>query len=335
MSAPSVKRASVRVPASTSNLGAGFDCVGMAVDKWLRVSAEVRFDGRGERSILRTGTLRALERAGLRDVREDLLYVGFKEVWRTRDGKDECDGSILFEADSDIPVARGLGSSAAALLAGAALANETLGLGLDTTTLAQICARVEGHGDNVGAAALGGAILVTPKWQALLFTPLVVHDSLGFAFAVPDFETRTDLARATLPTQVPFRTAVTAAAKSAALVQGLSTGNRQLLTSGLADVLHVEHRKPLVPHYERVVRAACGAGAFGATLSGSGSSLMAIAPRETAPIVARAMAEAWRGVSVPADAFAARVCLAGLSMVSSPHPLTGSPTHLPRSISCP
>jgi homoserine kinase len=335
MSKPTAKRASVRVPASTSNLGAGFDCVGMAVDRWLRVSAEVRFDGRGEVSILRTGTLRALDVSGPSDLRSDLLYVGFKEVSRTRDGRDGFDGSISFEADSDIPVARGLGSSAAALLAGAALANETLGLGLDTATLAQICARVEGHGDNVGASALGGAILVTPKWQALLFTPLAVHESLGFAFAVPDFETHTDLARATLPTQVPFRTAVTAAAKSAALVQGLSTGNRQLLTSGLADVLHVEHRKPLVPHYERVVRAACGAGAFGATLSGSGSSLVAIAPRDTAPIVAGAMAEAWRGVNIPADAFAARVCLAGLSVVSPTHRLPDSPTHLPRNIACP
>ncbi len=317
MSTPDTRRASVRVPASTSNLGAGFDCVGLAIDKWLRVSAEVRVDGRGEVSVLRTGTLRALDRAGLPDARQDLIYVGFEALCKGRIGSTGFDGAVHFEADSDIPVARGLGSSAAALLAGAALANETLELGRDTCALAQICARIEGHGDNVGASALGGAILVTPKWQALLFTPLAVHESLGFAFAVPDFETRTELARASLPSQVPFRTAVTAAAKSAALVQGLSTGNRQLLTSGLADVLHVEHRKPLVPHYERVVRAACAAGAFGATLSGSGSSLVAIAPRETAPIVAGAMAEAWRGANVPADAFAAGVCLAGLSVLPS------------------
>ncbi len=207
MSTPDTRRASVRVPASTSNLGAGFDCVGLAIDKWLRVSAEVRVDGRGEVSVLRTGTLRALDRAGLPDARQDLIYVGFEALCKGRIGSTGFDGAVHFEADSDIPVARGLGSSAAALLAGAALANETLELGRDTCALAQICARIEGHGDNVGASALGGAILVTPKWQALLFTPLAVHESLGFAFAVPDFETRTELARASLPDDVAYRLA--------------------------------------------------------------------------------------------------------------------------------
>ena len=335
MSKLEIKRASVRVPASTSNLGAGFDCVGMAVGKWLRVSVEVRFDGRGDASMLRTGTLRALDEAGHSDVREDLIYVGFAKVWRTRDGGLGIDGSVHFEADSDIPIGRGLGSSAAALLAGAALANQVFELGLDTPTLAQICARIEGHGDNVGASALGGAILVTPNCQALLFTPLAVHESLSFAFAVPDFETSTELARASLPSHVSFRTAVTAAAKSAALIQGLATANRELLTAGLADVLHVEHRKPLVPHYERVVRSACGAGAFGATLSGSGSSLVAVAPRETAPIVAGAMVAAWLGLNVGAAGFVARVCPEGLSAASPSNHHTVAPTHLPRNIACP
>jgi homoserine kinase len=338
MSKPTVKRASVRVPASTSNLGAGFDFVGMAVDRWLRVSVELREDSRDDAGLVtirRTGTLRALDDAGLSDVRRDLIYVGFNEVSRARDGKDGFHGAIHFEADSDIPIGKGLGSSAAALLAGAALANETLGLGLSLEALAQGCAGVEGHGDNVAAAALGGAVLVTPGWPCPVFSPLPVHESLGFAFAVPDFETRTELARAVLPTHVTFRTAVAAAARAASLVQGLSTGNRRQVTAGLADVLHVEHRKPLVAHYERVTAAARTAGAIGATLSGSGSSIVAVAPREIAAQVAAEMADAWREVGIQADAFAARVCLAGLSVSSPTHRLTDSPTHLPRNISCP
>jgi len=329
MTAPIKPFVSVRVPASSSNLGAGFDCVGMAIDKWLRVSAEVRDDGRAQVHIARTGTLRALDRTGPSDVHDDLLYTGFRAVLDACSGSDGFKGSIHFDADSDIPVARGLGSSAAALLAGAAVANAAFGLGLDANVLAQICARIERHGDNAGAAALGGAILVTPQWPSLYFTQLPVHESLGFAFAVPDFETHTELARASLPSEVPFRTAVSAAARSAALVHGLTTGSRQLLTAGLNDVLHVEHRKPLIPHYERVVRAARSAGAYGATLSGSGSSIVAIAPRETAPLVAGAMAEAWRSASVPADAFATGVGLAGLTVVS----LSNRPTPLPPYVS--
>lgn len=337
MSTPRIRRASVRVPASTSNLGAGFDFVGMAVDRWLRVSVEIREASRDDAGMVtmrRTGTLRALDEAGISDVREDLIYVGFKEVLRTSDGRDGFNGAIHFEADSDIPIGKGLGSSAAALLAGAALANETLGLGLSLEALAQGCARVEGHGDNVAPAALGGAVLVTPAWPCPGFSPLSVHESLGFAFAVPDFQTSTEVARAVLPSHVTFRTAVAAAARAAALVQGLSTGNRQLLTAGLADVLHVEHRKPLVPHFERVTAAARSAGAIGASLSGSGSSIVAVAPREIAAQVAADMAEAWRDVGVQADAFATRVCRAGLAILPS-NGSAAQPTHLPRNIACP
>ncbi|OYV67963.1 MAG: hypothetical protein B7Z72_08930, partial [Gemmatimonadetes bacterium 21-71-4] len=174
MTAPIQQFVSVRVPASSSNLGAGFDCVGIAIDKWLRLSAEIGEDGRSEVRITRTGTLRALDAAGIANVRDDLLYRGFEAVLNRCSGSAGFKGSIHFDADSDIPVARGLGSSAAALLAGAAVANAAFGLGLDPNVLAQICARVERHGDNVGAAALGGAILVTPQARCLCFTQLPV-----------------------------------------------------------------------------------------------------------------------------------------------------------------
>ena len=342
MTAKVIARASVRVPATTANLGAGFDCIGLALDRWLRVSVELRSGNRDEQGLVtihRTGTLTQLDRSGPSLAKDDLIWQGFNEAQR---GRGKFRGSIHFEANSDIPVARGLGSSAAALLAGAALANQALGLLLTPHDLAQICTHIEGHGDNVGAAALGGAVLVTPKGFAPAFSALPVHESLGFAFAVPDFETRTDLARAALPSTVPFRTAVLAASKAASLVRGLETADRSLLTAGLSDVLHVEHRKPLIPHYERVVKAARNAGAWGATLSGSGSSIVAVAPRAQARIVAGAMAEAWRTVNVPADAFATGVCLSGLSVAppfnrpaGQPSYESAQPIRLPRNIACP
>ncbi|MDE3150906.1 MAG: homoserine kinase [Gemmatimonadota bacterium] len=340
-----IARAQVRVPATTANLGAGFDCLGLALDRWLRVSAELRSGNRDEEGLVtfhRTGTLTALDRAGIASVRDDLIWQGFERVLLQFRDKHGFRGSVHFEANSDIPVARGLGSSAAALLAGAALANEAFGLLLSAEDLARLCTDLEGHGDNVGAAALGGAVLVTPRAFAPAFSQVPVHESLGFAFAVPSFETRTDLARAALPSSVPFRTAVLAASKAASLVRGLQTADRGLLTAGLNDVLHVEHRKPLIPHYERVARAARNAGAFGATLSGSGSSIVAVAPRNQAAIVAGAMAEAWRAVDVPADAFATGVCPTGVTAVpptSQPSNLPtyglAQPIHLPRRIACP
>ncbi|HEY5219787.1 MAG TPA: homoserine kinase [Gemmatimonadaceae bacterium] len=334
MTPATISRATVRVPASSSNLGAGFDCVGVAIDRWLRVSAEIRDDGRADVHIRRKGTLRALDLTGPSDVRDDLIYTGFKAVLNGCSGNDGFTGSVHFDADSDIPIARGLGSSAAALLAGAALANATLGLLLSVDELAQICSSIEGHGDNVGAAALGGAVLVAPSSQGAYFAPLPVHDSLAFAFAIPEFETRTELARAALPREVPFTTAVSAAARSASLVQGLQTADGRLLAAGLDDVLHVPHRKPFVRDYDRVIQSAHSAGAFGATLSGSGSAIVAIAPRAIAATVATAMAESWCAAGVTARGFATGVCHAGLSVVSPPHNFSASHSPTPRSVVC-
>ena len=335
MTPPLITRASVRVPATTSNLGAGFDCVGVALDRWLRVDAEVRHDGRELVHIHRTGTLRALDAAGITNVRDDLLYRGFEAVLKRCSGSNGFSGSVYFNADSDIPIARGLGSSAAALLAGAALANATLGLMLSVDELAQLCARIEGHGDNVAPAALGGAILVSPRAPWLTFSPLLVSDALGFAFAIPEFECHTDLARAALPTQVPFATAVTAAARAAALVQGLGTGDRDLLVVGLDDELHVPHRLPLVPFFEHVAHAARAAGAYGATLSGSGSAIVAITPRAIAAQVSTAMAGAWRAAGIDARGFATGVGLSGLSVVSPSNSPTLKPSNTRSPSLCP
>src|SRR5205823_6240494 len=220
----------VRVPGSTANLGAGFDCVGVAVPRWLRLTA--RLEPRGGRAggpltIERAGTLRALET--LPDA--DYLYLGFAAACR-RAGRDVPAGLVL-AAESEIPVARGLGSSAAAGVAGAAAAAALLDLSLDAAGLAELATELEGHPDNVAPAVFGGATLALQEPNGLVVAPLVVHASLAFVFAVPDFMVETKRARAALPTTLPHGQAVRAAAKSAALVQGLAHGDGRLLAAAL------------------------------------------------------------------------------------------------------
>jgi homoserine kinase len=310
-----IARATVRVPATSSNLGAGFDCVGVALDRWLTASVELR-EGASDVVVSRSGTLRDLVTPVDNDPRADLLYRGFAAAAEAASAGFK--GTVTFEAASTIPVARGLGSSAAALLAGAALANVVLQLELTRTDMVSLCATIEGHADNVAPAGLGGAVLIAPlpSGKARYFV-LAVHDSLGFAFAVPNFETQTAAARAALPDQVPHAVAVSAAARAAALIQGLRSADPALLASAFDDVLHVPYRRAMVPHYDVVVDAARRAGAFGATLSGSGSSIVAIAPHAQAARIAAAMAEAWRVAGVPADSFATRVGSTGLVVESS------------------
>jgi homoserine kinase len=302
-------RAVVRVPGSTSNLGAGFDCVGLAVDRW--VDAEVSVEDGGSAGVApvvtvrRGGELSALDAHGVAAT-DDLLYAGFAAACRAR-GRP-LPARVAFGATSNIPVARGLGSSAAAVVAGARLADLSIGLRMTDDELAATCAGVEGHPDNVAPCVFGGAVLAVPTAsphsageRAYAFAQLVVHESLAFAFAVPDFPLSTKAGRAALPAALPHAVATAAAAKSAALVRGLAAGDGALLAAALDDVLHVPYRRASVRGYDLVERAAVAAGAFGATLSGSGSTMVAIAPAERAVRVAAAMCEAWAAAGVRAE----------------------------------
>jgi homoserine kinase len=290
----------VRVPASSSNLGAGFDCVGVAVGRWLRLRARRASAGAAATApvtLERAGTLAALDGPA----EQDWLYRGFAAACR-RAGQPVPPGLVL-AAESEIPVARGLGSSAAAIVAGAVAATALLGLALDAPAIAALATELEGHPDNVAPAAFGGANLVVPGPDGDIVTPLVVHASLAFVFAVPDFTVETKLARAVLPATLPHAQAVRAAAKSAALVQGLAHGDPRLLAAALDDVLHVPFRRSLVRGYDEVTGAARRAGAYGATLSGSGPTLVALAPLAQAAAVGAAMVRAWRDCAVSAAAF--------------------------------
>jgi len=297
----------VRVPGSTSNLGAGFDCVGVAVERWLRVtvrSASGPDPGRkpgvpvAPVTITRRGTLSALTTP----LDEDLLYRGFVAACRAA-GRD-VPAPLELSAESDIPVARGLGSSAAATVGGAAAAVALLELDLGKEALAALCTELEGHPDNVAPAIYGGATLALRGPDGdLSVTALELHASLALVFAIPDFTVETQRARAALPETIPHAQAVWAAAKSAALVHGLAHADARLLAAGLDDVLHVPYRRSLVPGYDEVTGAARQAGAYGATLSGSGPTLLAIAPAARAAGVADAMVRAWRTLGVAAESF--------------------------------
>ena len=295
----------VRVAGSTSNLGAGFDCVGVAVGRWLRVTAQVT---RGGKPVVidRGGTLRALDTAP----EADLLYRGFAAACR-RAGQ-EVPAGLALVADSDIPVARGLGSSAAATVAGAAAAVALLELKLDAAALAELCTELEGHPDNVAPAVFGGANLVLRGPDGLIVTPLPIHSSLALVFAVPDFTVETKRARAALPATLPHAEAVRAAAKSAALVHGLAHGDTRLLAAGLDDVLHVPFRRALVPGYDEVTGAARQAGAYGATLSGSGPTVVAVVGADGVRAVGDAMVRAWGARGTSAQTFHASRPAGGL-----------------------
>ena len=302
-----VRSANVRIPATSANLGAGFDCIGMAVDRGLSASVEADDDARSDSppiAMRREGMLASLAIAP----EDDMLYAGLTAACAA--GGRSVPAHLSFVVNSDIPVGRGLGSSSAALVAGASLADGALSLALGPIEVAQLCTRIEGHPDNVGPAVFGGAILAVPdnsadagRWE---FAPLAVHPDLAFIFIIPPFTIETSAARAILPREVSHDIAVRAAGKGAALAHGLVSGDGALLRIALDDLLHVPYRAALVPGLANVHDAACAAGAYGATLSGSGPTIVAIAPQQSANRVADAMKRRWSEDGVETDMFVQR-----------------------------
>ena len=303
------RTASVRVPATSANLGAGFDCIGFAVDRWLTAWVTVGQGAAGSGApaltMRREGTLSSLTVSP----NDDALVAGFSAACAAQG--QAIPPKLAFTVSSEIPVGRGLGSSSAALVAGALLADTALALGLGRQEIAQICTEIEGHPDNVGPALFGGATLGVPEGtrnagRRWLFSPIEVHANLAFAFVVPPFSVDTAAARAMLPRQLSHTVAVRASGKGAALAHGLVTGDPALLRVALDDVLHVPFRLTLIKGMESVVAAARDAGAYGATLSGSGSALVAVAPQSAVESVAKAMRLRWKEHGVEAESFVQR-----------------------------
>jgi homoserine kinase len=241
-------------------------------------------------------------------VDDDLLARGFRAACAAAGA--ESTGAAI-DATSEIPVGCGLGSSAAALVAGVLLADAALELNLTQPQMVEIAAGIEGHPDNVAPAVYGGAVLTVRTSAGLISTPLSVAGGLELLLVVPPFPSDTKAARALLPETLPHADAALAASRAAALVQGLSTGDGALLGAALDDVLHVPFRRARIPGYDAVVRAAQEAGAFGATLSGAGSAILAIAPRERSARVGAAMIAAWHAEGVEAE------------LIRSAHPVRG------------
>jgi homoserine kinase len=278
-----VRLPSVRVPASTSNLGPGFDLLGLALTLWLEVRITERRAGRHE--LVRAGP----ELSELPPQDEDLLLLAFERLRRAQ----PFEGHFRFEVRSEIPVGRGLGSSGAAIVAGLLLARAISGARLELGELLALGIELEGHPDNVAAALAGGLTLCARAgagpWKLVR---AALSPEIGFALAWPGTPLSTRRARAVLPASVSFADAVENPRRLALLLEGLRTGERELIELGIEDRLHVRYRLPLLPGAAQALAVAREAGAWAATLSGAGSGLVALGARGTLEPVARAMAEA-------------------------------------------
>jgi len=280
----------IRVPASTSNLGAGFDCLGLALDMWMEVRV---LEGNG--GPIYTGTVEGL------DPQDEILSTIVTPVVPER---------YHLEIHSEIPLARGLGSSAAAAVAGYALRQLLQSNAMDRDQVYAAAVTLEGHPDNAGAATYGGFVLAAPRPARLAF-----NRGLAAALAVPQAPIDTKAARRILPLTLPREGAIQQASRAAALVLGLMNAEGDLIAFGMDDQIAVPHRKQLIAGYDSAVAAGLAAGAFGVTISGSGSALLAITTTELQQTVAEAMAQALTAAGNSSEAVMPEVSERGVGVL--------------------
>ncbi len=267
------RKVTVEVPASSANLGAGYDCLGVALAMTDTVQLEVRGWSRSEIEL----TVEGQGRGELTGDRNNRFVAGFEAALEAARG-DLPDGvGWRIVMHNDIPLERGLGSSAAATVGGLVAGNALLGGPLSTTDLLRLATDIEGHPDNAAAALLGGftvSAIVGDVVEAVRFD---VPRELRAVLFIPDQRFSTDAMRDALPLKVPLADAVANIGAVGLGVAGLATGRTDLLRLLTVDRIHEPYRAKAFPALPRLLAAAREAGALGACLSGAGSTIIAFA----------------------------------------------------------
>jgi homoserine kinase len=257
----------IQVPASTTNFGPGFDCLGAALQLYNRV--QVDRDSNWEES-----------------AHPPIVRAAAKALFGAAQIKPFAFGAVI---SGDVPPARGLGSSVTVRLGVLLGLNVLAGSPLNQNQLFQLCSDLEGHPDNVGAALYGGFVVVNKAGnQVLRFD---VDSSVTFVLLIPDFEVRTTDARAVLPEAYSRSSVVGNLANSSQIAAAFASRQYEMLEDAFADQLHQPYRERFVPFLNAVLKAGREAGAYGGFLSGSGSTIACVTSAN-GKAVAEAMARA-------------------------------------------
>lgn len=281
----------VSVPATTANLGPGFDCIGAALTlhnkfKFTRLDA-------GGLIIHVTGA----EAERVQTDESNLLYQAFAKFYQYI---GQTPPSVKMEIELGVPLARGLGSSATAIVGGLVGANQLAGAPLSQLQVMKLAIAMEGHPDNVVPALLGGCRLAATSDNGWEICDVPWDNHVVPVVAIPDFELSTSEARRVLPTEVSRADAIFNTAHLGLLLRGLETGKGEWLRAALQDKLHQPYRQALIPGYDAVNAAAVQAGAYGMVISGAGPTLLALVDKLHSQAVEIAMLSAWQEAGITA-----------------------------------
>ena len=289
--------AKVKVPGTSANCGPGFDCLGLAVTIYNEL----------ELTLLEENRL-VIESKG--EGAESIPTDDKNIVWKSakmvldRSGNSEKFKGAIIKMNNNVPMSRGLGSSAAAIVAGLVGANAIVGSPFNKHEILKFATEIEGHPDNVAPAIFGGfTVSVVDKGQVQTFS-FLPKIKLKMIVAVPDFQLSTRVARQVLPKTVPLKDAIFNISRASMLIAALIQGKENFLSNAFEDSLHQPYRKSLVPGMSEVFEVAKKFGALGVALSGAGPCLIAFsaANKKIENDIATEMVQAFKKNDVKADA---------------------------------
>ena len=296
-------KVSYKVPATTANLGPGFDCLGMALPLYNVITIE-------ETVLPSTGieinvmqdfeTEELLELDNIPDDKNNLVFKAVETLYNMI-GQDASELKINIK--SNIPIARGLGSSASVIVGGLLAANELLGFPADEDALLSIATDVEGHPDNVVPAIVGGLVLSSLEDDgSIIYKKLNWPEEWNITVCVPDFELATNVSRSVLPENVPMKDATYNARRLAMLIEAINTKDTKLMKSALEDKLHQPYREKLIPGFTEIKETLKHEeNVLGTVISGAGPSVIIISQKNNIEKIKSTVKEIWNNYNINSE----------------------------------
>ncbi|MFM7559573.1 homoserine kinase [Cylindrospermopsis raciborskii] len=298
----------VKVPATTANLGPGFDCIGAA----LQLYNEFKFTLSDSKLCIK---VHGKEAEKVQTDSSNLIYQAFVKLYERI---NKTPPGVEIEINLGIPLARGLGSSATAIVGGLVGGNILADSPLSPEEVIKLAIEMEGHPDNVVPAFLGGCQLAATSSRGWEICPVHWHPEIIPVVAIPDFELSTSQARKVLPIEISRDDAIFNTSHFGLLLQALSSNQKEWLQAALKDKLHQPYRQSLIPGYDDVESSVIEAGAYGMVISGAGPTLLALTDSAHSPKVVQAMTHAWAKVGITSTVLPLPIDINGISFDFSP-----------------
>lgn len=294
---------SVKVPATTANLGSGFDCFGMALPMYNIITIEETvLPGTGVEINIISETDDEDEFA-IEHIPKDESNIIYKAVEMLYNLIGQTPSELKINIKSQIPIAKGLGSSASIIVGGLLAANELLGKPADEAALLSIAAEVEGHPDNVTPSIVGGFVLTSQEDDgSIIYRKLHWPDEWHLTICIPDYELATDISRSVLPKEIPLEDAAFNLRRTAMFIEALHNKDAELMKLALQDKLHQPYRIKLVPGLQDIMEnLKHEENVIGCVLSGAGPSILVISQKNDLDRIKSIISETWANYNVKTD----------------------------------